>query len=119
MDRVVAEGPGAFSRISVVASTGTQAEVPPGQWGALAPLLAARRLAHPEPLASYGLDRPRARLVYRRRAGGELDVELGGPSFDARLVYARRAGDVGVYLLAADSLRTLLSLAGVALPAPT
>ena len=46
-------------------------------------------------------------------------VSCEAPSFDARLVYARRAGDVAVYLLAADSLRPLLSLAGVALPAPT
>jgi hypothetical protein len=85
----------------------------------VAPLIAARRLARPEAPASYGLDHPQARLVYRRRAGGELAVEVGAGSFDGHLVYARRTGAVTVYLLAADTLRPYLALVGVALPPPS
>jgi len=117
VDRLVAEGPGAFAAISVVASTGREAAVPRGDWGTVAPLLAARRLTRPEPASSYGLDHPRARLVYRKVAGSEVDVDVGAPSFDGHLVYARLPGRAAVYLLAADALRPLLAMAGVGLPA--
>jgi hypothetical protein len=119
MDRLVAEGAAALTGISVVAATGREAAVPAGEWGRVAPLIAARRLARPEAPASYGLEHPQARLVYRRRVGGELDVEVGAGSFDGHLVYARRAGEATVYLLAADTLRPYLALVGVALPSPS
>jgi len=118
VDRLVAEGPSALTGISVVAATGREAAVPAGEWARVAPLVAARRLSRPEAPAAYGLDHPRARLVYRRRAGGELDVEVGADSFDGHLVYARRATEATVYLLAADTLRPYLALVGVALPPP-
>jgi len=118
VDRLVADGPAGFVGISVVASGGREAALPRDEWARVAPLLAARRLDHPEPLSSYGLDQPQARLVYRPRAGGRLDVDLGAPSFDGRLLYARPARAAHVYLLAADSLRPLLALAGVVLPPP-
>lgn len=100
-----------------IAARDKNIEVPPDLRGRVAPLLASRNLAKPQPAAEYGLDRPQADLSYRAN-GRAADVLIGGANFDRHFLYARRGGSPTVYLLPADSLRPVLALVGIDIGPP-
>ena len=111
-DDAVPEAAAAVASITVQAG-GRTAEAPADLLARSAPLLAGRVFDAPEPAASYGLDAPRATLVYRLTSGGERVLRVGAENFDRRSFYVRRDGDVRVFLVPADQLRPLLALVGV------
>src|SRR5207244_127202 len=116
---VVVEGRASrWASITVVAGDRT-ADVPGDMWTHLAPLLAARALPAPADPSEGGLDRSTARLRWRATDATGVEVVLGATDFNHHLVYATRGTTGPVYLLAADSLRPVLALAGVTLPEPT
>jgi hypothetical protein len=84
----------------------------------LAPLLATRRLPAPGPPSEYGLDQPQARLLYQARDGRTIEVVIGAPNFDNHFLYARGPRSETVFLVPADTLRPVLALVGIQLPAP-
>ena len=100
-------------------STGTaSADVPPDARKTLTPLLASRVLTRAAPLSEYGLDHPQAAVSYRGPAGQTVDVDVGQLNFDRHFVYVQRRGQPGVYLVPADTLRSVLALVGIDLKPP-
>jgi hypothetical protein len=115
----IVEGPPTrFDEIDVTAGE-RKAVIPAALRNHLLPLIAARVLPPTSSPALYGLDRPQGRLVYLQAQRPLAMVDLGGPDFDNRGVYATRPGDPHVYLLTADSIRPVLALVGVTVPAAT
>jgi len=78
----------------------------------------ARIFANPDPLAEYGLDRPRAVLVFVLNSGGSVTLWIGSADFDRRGVYVGKPEDPRVYLAPADALRPVLALVGITLAPP-
>jgi hypothetical protein len=115
--RVVPGPPSAYASIAISTPSQT-AEVSRDLMAPLAPLLATRRLPAPGPPSEYGLDRPQARLLYRARDGRTTEVVIGAPNFDHHFLYARGLGSEAVFLVPADTLRPVLALVGIELPAP-
>jgi hypothetical protein len=115
---LVAGAPSTWADIRVVAGS-RSAPVGAELAARVAPLRAARGLLPNEPLSAYGLDRPPARLEYRRRdASPVVAIQLGAPNFDNHFVYAARAGDRRVYLLANDAVGPVLALVGIDIGPP-
>lgn len=83
-----------------------------------APILAGRAIPPPASLADFGLDHPRAHLHYDVAAGGAIDLDIGGPSFDDRAVYVARPGDRRVFLVFVDAIEPVLDAAGVPVRQP-
>ena len=103
--------------ISVTTAT-ESVEVPVDARQNLTPLLATRLLDRPAPLSEYGLDHPQAAMNYRGPAGQTVDVDVGQLNFDRHFVYVQRRGQPGVYLVPADTLRSVLALVGIDLKPP-
>lgn len=113
---------------SVVISAGPRrATLSPGQVSDVVPLRAAKAFIPPEPLSSYGLVPPAARIVFTG-SDGAITVIVGAPTFDSHFVYVMRSGGGSgsvaggaantVYTVPADQLRAVLALVGVNVPAP-
>ena len=114
---LVTGGPGSYISVGVSAGSRTVA-LNRGQWSAITPLLAAKSFRPDEPLSSYGLAPPVARLVLRSRAGTTITLVVGSPTFDNHFIYLARPGGTLVYTVAADQLRSLLALVGVVVGPP-
>jgi hypothetical protein len=112
-------GPASAYASVVVAGGNRQAPVPPSLLDEVAPLLVARVFDPAESPGTFGLDHPRAHVVYRRRDGTTIDVALGAPTFDRHFVYAQRSGQPTVALVAASVADRLLVLVGVDVSPPT
>jgi hypothetical protein len=95
----------------VVRSGGTVVEAPRPVWDEVIPMLMARRLRAPEPLASYGLDDPAARVRFAR-PGADIVIDLGGPNFDRTGRYVRPAAGRQISLVLNEQLDPLLDLVG-------
>jgi hypothetical protein len=80
---------------------------------------AARTVGAAEPLVSYGLDPPQARIEYATGAGELIVVEIGHTDFDHRFVYVLRRPDrATIDLIPTGVLAPLLMNVGITLPAP-
>lgn len=112
---VVPGSPGAFTEVELEAGT-RQVSLSSAEVRTIAPLLAAKGFRPVEALPEYGLDPARARLVYRRRRGSATVLLLGGTTFDDHFVYVMKPSGSSIYTVAADQLRPLLALVGVAVP---
>jgi hypothetical protein len=109
----------ASTYVSIRIETGARAaDLPASLRDQVAPLLAARAFDTTEAMASYGLQPPRAHLVYRRSDGTTVDVGLGSSTFDLHFVYARRIGDPRVAIVPTDVARPVLALVGVVVGSP-
>ena len=116
---VVAGGASMWPSVSVSTPAATPSvELPADLRRAVAPLLATRAFDRPAPLAGYGLEHPQATLTYRGARGETAVVDLGQPNFDRHFVYAQLRGQATVYLLPADSLRSVLALVGIEIAPP-
>ena len=116
---VVVPGPaGAYRDINVSAGR-REVTLIGAQIGPLVPLVAARSFVPTEPLASYGLDPPAARLTYDRSSGAPLTLLVGSAGFDAHFVYVMDPVGRLVYTVASDQLRAVLAQVGVTVPQPT
>ncbi|MCU1464020.1 MAG: hypothetical protein JWO37_4095 [Acidimicrobiales bacterium] len=115
--RIVVAGPvGAYREIAIVAGA-ARALIQSDAAGPLAPLLAARTVPAAEPLASYGLDPPQARVEYATTTGDRILVEIGHTDFDHHFVYVVRPPDrATVDLVPTSVLAPLLARVGIALP---
>jgi hypothetical protein len=106
-------GPASAYASVAVAGGDREAPVPASLLGEVAPLLVARVFDPAESPGTFGLDHPRAHVVYRRQDGTTIDVALGALTFDDHFVYARRAGQPTVALVAASVADPLLALVGI------
>ena len=117
--RTVVEGPVAKYREIVVVAGDRRVVVPNDQVSRLAPLLAARAVPAAEPLASYGLDPPRARVEYATSTGAPIVVDIGTTDFDHHFVYVvRRPDRTTIDLVPNDVLAPVLRQVGIDLPPP-
>jgi hypothetical protein len=79
----------------------------------IVPLVAARKFAKPDPLATYGLDDPRAIFTFDV-AGRVTSVFVGAANFDHTGYYVRRADDRVVFLVLAADLDPVFASVGLA-----
>lgn len=107
---VVPERATAWTAITVTATGGRSAEVPKERFANASPLLTGRLFDSPEPLSSYGLDRPAATITYTGAGGRTRTVVVGKVNFDGHGYYVQRKGDPRVFLVPADQLEPLLDL---------
>ena len=117
-ENVVAQGAAAFRSIAVSAN-GRTVTLTHDRAADVAPLLAGRVFDHPDTLATYGLDRPPARLQYTRPDSTVLVLLVGNANFDRHGVYVKRQGEPTVYLTPADQLRPVLALVGIDIAPPS
>ncbi|MGI8662345.1 MAG: DUF4340 domain-containing protein [Acidimicrobiales bacterium] len=76
------------------------------------PLRVRRAFDAREPLASYGLDPPRATITFALGDGTTIVLDVGDDEFDQTATYVRRIGNERIWLVLDDSLRPLLGPAG-------
>jgi len=118
--RLILLPPAAFGSITAtVVATGAVRVLPTGIESDVAPLLAARTFGAPEPLPDYGLDHPVAVITYVRGGAPVAVLRVGSPDFDAHGFYVSRPGDSDVYLVLSANLAPVLTLIGIATPAPS
>ncbi len=91
-----------------VAANGTTSTVPPATVHAVLPLLVRRVFDASEPLASYGLDHPRATVTFTAADGSSTVLHVGADDFDHSAAYVQRDGDPRVWLVLTTSLQPLI-----------
>jgi hypothetical protein len=117
---VVTLVPAPASRYSGVTATGPSGtvELTGELLDAAVPVRASRSFSRR--LVEYGLEPPQGELHYPSARGGpQIDLRIGGPTFDSRGVYVSRAGDDRVYLVFVDRLRPVFAAAGISIPDET
>lgn len=104
--------PPAAARASVtVTMGGVDRAVPADAVARAVPLLVRRVFDAVEPLANYGLDVPRARIVFTLASGERITLLVGGQDFDKTAYYVQRVGDPRVWLVLSESIAPLLNAA--------
>ena len=75
------------------------------------PFLVRRVFEPTEPLSSYGLDQPVARVDFAMPDGSTITLHVGGQDFDATAYFVQRDGDGRIWLVLTKSITPLLELA--------
>jgi hypothetical protein len=83
-------------------------QVPAAVVSEVVPFLVRRVFEPTEPLSSYGLDRPVARVDLAMPDGSTITLHVGGQDFDATAYFVQRNGDGRIWLVLTKSIAPLL-----------
>lgn len=97
----------AQARVTVTVG-GVDRAVPATVVARVVPFLVRRVFDAAEPLANYGLDVPRARVVFAPASGERIILLIGAQDFDRTAYYVQRVGDTRVWLVLTSSVDPLL-----------
>jgi hypothetical protein len=99
--------------VTVTAGGAGPVSVPASEVAKAFPMLVRRVFDAREPLASYGLDPPRAVVTFTLTGGTTVVLRVGDEEFDSSARYVRRDGDERIWIVLDESLDPILAAAGI------